>query len=81
MENNDQTFAIFDAIIWRINRQHKPLIEKFGTTKIFDVAFSLATILAERNLEEIGSSDISSWVKDVANSLEVLDQYNLLEAV
>ena len=80
-EFNDQVYSIFQAILHRINRQHKPLIQQFGTDKIWEVAFAHATYIAERNLEEIGSSDISAWVRDITRSLEALEQFNLLEGV
>lgn len=69
-EFDDQVYPIFEAILHRINRQHKPLLAKFSTDEIWEVAFAHATYIAEQNLEEIGSSDISAWVNDIERSLE-----------
>lgn len=56
-----------NAIMWRIQRQHMDLVEKYGLDKVMQAVEDEAMYLD--NLEEIGSSDISAWVNNIKRNL------------
>jgi len=65
------------AIRWRIIRQHPELVGKYGPVKIMSAIEDVASHL--HDLEEIGSSDVSIWVKEVIHALES-GQYDHLDS-
>ena len=66
--------AVRDCLIQRFRTRHLDLVPKYGIVAIMDAINERAAYLD--NLEEIGSSDISCWMKDVIESLtaQVVDQ-------
>jgi len=60
--------AVAEAVLNRISRQHTDLLSKFGPQAVMDAVDDLAADVGE--VEEIGSSDVSIWTKDVIDSLE-----------
>lgn len=65
---NDCCEAIQSAIIRRIINQHKDLLVQHGPQAIMDAAKDVAEWVGE--VDEIGSSDVSAWVKQVCDQLE-----------
>lgn len=55
------------ATLGRIQRAHPELIAKYGEDAVLEAVYESTMHLG--NLEEIGSSDVSIWVKQVAESL------------
>ena len=60
--------AVAEAVLHRISRQHTDLLSKFGPQAVMDAVDDLAADVGE--VEEIGSSDVSIWTRDVIDSLE-----------
>lgn len=58
---------VYDAIDWRINQQHKKLLNKHGATQVKRAMRSVAEFHA--GAEELGSSDISHMVSQVYQEL------------
>jgi hypothetical protein len=67
-ENEGTADAVCDAILNRIARQHSDVLQKFGPQAVMDAAEDLAQNYD--NLDEIGSSDVSIWTKQVIQDLE-----------
>ena len=75
-KHNADVASIFSAIYYRIGRQHEYLFQKYGSDTVWDFARMQAEYLADVGIEEIGSSDVSIWVKDVISSLKlVMEDY------
>ena len=66
-ESLDQHSPVTQAITRRILMQHPDLLQKYGPEKVGDAIDSVAEYVGD--VEEIGSSDVSGWVKQVAQSL------------
>ena len=66
-EGLDQYSPVTQAITRRILSQHPDLLQKYGPEKVGDAIDSVAEFVGD--VEEIGSSDVSGWVKQVAQSL------------
>ena len=66
-ESLDQHGPVTQAITRRILMQHPDLLQKYGPEKVGDAIDSVAEYVGD--VEEIGSSDVSGWVKQVAQSL------------
>jgi hypothetical protein len=66
-EGLDQYSPVTQAITRRILSQHPDLLQKHGPEKVGDAIDSVAEFVGD--VEEIGSSDVSGWVKQVAQSL------------
>jgi hypothetical protein len=60
--------AVCDAILNRIARQHPEILQKFGPQAVMYAAEDLSQDLDD--LDEIGSSDVSIWTKQVIQDLE-----------
>jgi hypothetical protein len=60
--------GVADAIRFRILNQHRDIVAKYGPTKIMAAIEDQASGLDD--LEEIGSSDISIWTRQVIDDLE-----------
>ena len=66
-ESLNQYSPVTQAITRRILSQHPDLLQKHGPEKVGDAIDSVAEFVGD--VEEIGSSDVSGWVKQVAQSL------------
>lgn len=60
--------AVYNAVTGRIMRQHPEVLAKFGPEAVMTAVDDLAHDL--NDLEEIGSSDVSIWTKQVIKDLE-----------
>ena len=60
--------SVKTCLIQRVRARHLDLVPKYGIQAILDAIDEKAACLYD--LEEIGSSDISCWMKDVIDSLE-----------
>ena len=67
-EDEGTSDAVYDAVINRITRQHLDVLQKFGPQAVMTAIDDLAHDL--NDLEEIGSSDVSIWTKQVIQDLE-----------
>ena len=59
--------AVRNSLVRRITTQHLDLLKMYGLVAVTDAINEQASFVGE--VEEIGSSDISCWVKDIARSL------------
>lgn len=66
-EQDDNISAVANAIIRRIMSQHPDLISKHGPNKIMQAADSVADFIGD--VEEIGSSDVSAYMKYAMDEL------------
>ena len=66
--SNDTTEAVKNAIIRRIAMQHIDLLTKYGPEAVMDEVEDLASTMDD--LDEIGSSDVSAFVRSIKDSLE-----------
>jgi len=66
-ESLDQYSPVTQAITRRILMQHPDLLQKYGPEKVGDAIDSVAEYVGD--VEEIGGSDVSGWVKQVTQSL------------
>jgi hypothetical protein len=66
-EGLDQYSPVTQAITRRILSQHPDLLQKHGPEKVANAIDDVAEFVGD--VEEIGSSDVSGWVKQVAQSL------------
>ena len=64
---SEEHSSVANAITRRILMQHPDLLQKYGPEKVGDAIDSVAEFVGD--VEEIGSSDVSGWVKQVAQSL------------
>jgi hypothetical protein len=69
-ENQDSVDAVCNAILNRIARQHPDVLQKFGPQVVMYAAEDVAEFAADGGLDEIGSSDVSIWTKQVIQDLE-----------
>ena len=67
-EDEDSSEAVYNAIINRITRQHTDILSKFGPQAVMDAVDDIASSVG--NTDEIGSSDVSIWTKQVIQDLE-----------
>jgi hypothetical protein len=67
-ESHDSYEAVQAAIIRRIIHQHKDALAKYGPEAIMQAAEDEAAFVGD--VEEIGSSDVSGWVRSVIQALE-----------
>lgn len=67
-EDRDSADAVYSAVINRIMRQHLDVLQKFGPKAVMTAVDDLAQGIGE--LDEIGSSDVSIWTKQVIQDLE-----------
>ena len=71
-EENDSSDAVQTAIIRRIINSHSDLLSQYGPEAITNASRDVAEWVGK--VEEIGSSDVSAWVKEVINNLGDNDQ-------
>ena len=76
-EDQDSVDAVCNAILNRIARQHSDVLQKFGPQAVMYAAEDVAEFAASGGLDEIGSSDVSIWTKQVIQDLEA-GQYSHL---
>jgi hypothetical protein len=62
--------AVASAVTNRIMRQHVDLLSKYGPVKVMAAIDDVAEYAGMDELDEIGSSDVSGWVKQVVDGLE-----------
>jgi hypothetical protein len=67
-EDEDSSEAVYNAIINRITRQHTDILSKFGPQAVMDAVDDIASSVGDT--DEIGSSDVSIWTKQVIQDLE-----------
>ena len=71
-EENNSTDAVQAAIIRRIINSHSDLLSQYGPEAITNASRDVAEWVGK--VEEIGSSDVSAWVKEVIDNLGGNDQ-------
>ena len=59
--------AVKNAIIHRISIRHLDLLKQYGIERVMDAIEDMALYVGE--VEEIGSSDVSCWVKSIEERL------------
>jgi hypothetical protein len=69
-EDQDSIDAVAGAITRRIMMQHTDLLSKFGPVKVMAAIDDVADFAGSDGLDEIGSSDVSIWTKQVIQDLE-----------
>lgn len=69
-EDNDSVEAVKNAVTNRIVNRHMDVIEKYGPEKVTAAIDEVAEFAASGGLEEIGSSDVSIWTRQVIEDLE-----------
>ena len=67
-EYRNSSDSVASAITNRITRQHADILTKFGPSAVMQAIDDVAHDLSD--LDEIGSSDVSIWTKDVIRNLE-----------
>ena len=78
-EDRDSVEAVANAVLNRISRQHTDLLSKFGPAAVMAAVDDVAEFAGGDGLEEIGSSDVSIWTKQVIQDLEAGHYKNLHE--
>lgn len=63
--------AVIQAISRRIQYRHTDLIDRFGFLEVMEAIECIAHYVGD--VEEIGTSDVSCWVKSVVSHLELLE--------
>lgn len=69
-EDQDSIDAVAGAITRRIMMQHTDLLSKYGPVKVMAAIDDVADFAGSDGLDEIGSSDVSIWTKQVIQDLE-----------
>ena len=78
-EDQDSIDAVEGAVLNRITRQHTELLSKFGPAAVMAAVRDVAEFAGGGGLDEIGSSDVSIWTKQVIQDLEAGHYKNLHE--
>ena len=76
-ESHDES-PVYNAVLNRITRQHLDLLSKFGPAAVMAAIEDVASSVGD-DLDEIGSSDVSIWTKQVVQDLEAGHYKNLHE--
>jgi len=76
--NEGSSDGVYNAVVNRIMRQHLDVLQKFGPKAVMTAVDDLAYDLDD--LDEIGSSDVSIWTKQVIKDLEAGMYSHLHEA-
>jgi hypothetical protein len=76
-ESYDES-PVYNAVLRRITNQHLDLLSKFGPAAVMAAVEDVADGVP-RDLEEIGSSDVSIWTKQAIEYLEAGHYKNLRE--
>jgi hypothetical protein len=69
-EDQDSVDAVASSITRRIMMQHTDLLSKYGPVKVMAAIDDVAEFAGGDGLDEIGSSDVSIWTKQVIQDLE-----------
>ena len=69
-EDQDSVDAVASSITRRIMMQHTELLSKYGPVKVMAAIDDIAEFAGGGGLDEIGSSDVSIWTKQVIQDLE-----------
>ena len=69
-EDQDSVDAVASSITRRIMMQHTELLSKYGPVKVMAAIDDVAEFAGGDGLDEIGSSDVSGWTKQVIQDLE-----------
>ncbi len=77
-EDNDSSEAVYNAVVRRIMMQHTDVLGKFGPKAVMSAIEDIASNVGD--LDEIGSSDVSIWTKQVIQDLESGHYDHLKEA-
>jgi hypothetical protein len=77
-EDNDSSEAVYSAVVRRIMMQHTDVLGKFGPKAVMSAIEDIASNVGD--LDEIGSSDVSIWTKQVIQDLEAGHYDHLKEA-
>lgn len=67
LENSDEASPVERAILHRIMMQHTSLLGKYGPAMVMAAVADVADFVGD--VEEIGSSDVSGWVRQVERML------------
>lgn len=67
--SNDSVQSVYNAISHRIRVRHVDLIVKYGLDAVMEAVQFKADCFDGQQLEEIGTSDVSCWVKDIEETL------------
>jgi len=78
-EDQDSIDAVESAVLNRISRQHTDLLSKYGPAAVMAAVRDVAEFAGGDGLDEIGSSDVSIWVRQVVQDLEAGHYKNLHE--
>lgn len=70
---------VASAIARRIMMQHTDVLAKHGPQKVLDAIDDVAEFVGD--VEEIGSSDVSGWVKQVVDRLSEMGESEVVETV
>jgi hypothetical protein len=79
LREDNQVLPVEGAIIRRIMNNHLELLEQYGTAAVMAAARDVAEMIGD--VDEIGSSDVSAYVKRAAQMLAAGDYDNLAEQV
>lgn len=69
-EDQDSVDAVAGAVTRRIMSQHLDVLSKYGPGKVLAAIEDVAEFAGGDGLDEIGSSDVSIWTKQVIKDLE-----------
>ena len=69
-EDRDSVDAVAGAVTRRIMSQHMDVLSKYGPVKVMAAIDDVAEFAGGDGLDEIGSSDVSIWTKQVIQDLE-----------
>jgi len=78
-EDQDSIDAVENAVLRRISTQHTDLLSKYGPAAVMAAVRDVAEFAGGDGLDEIGSSDVSIWVRQVVQDLEAGHYKNLHE--
>lgn len=78
-EDQDSVGAVENAVLRRISTQHTDLLSKYGPAAVMAAVRDVAEFAGGDGLDEIGSSDVSIWVRQVVQDLEAGHYANLHE--
>ena len=70
--DQEEVSPVYGAIIHRIMRQRLDLLSKYGPEKVMDAVEEVADFVGD--VDEVGSSDVSGWIKHVEQMLGNMDE-------
>lgn len=65
--DNEEENPVAGAILWRLTRQHPQVFMKYDMDDVLDAVNDVAGYVGD--VEEIGSSDVSIWTREVLDQL------------